>query len=103
MLVMIILLLLSPALISLLLYERFKAQTHSNLKRVALLFVFAFLINMIAYAAIWLRGWDYISWSLNSSSTMTMVSFCLKYMAISLLFAIIIPFVLSLIEIGKHK
>ena len=103
MLILLILMLLVPALISVLLYERFRDYELSNQKRILLLLVFSFLINMIVYAALWLRGWDYVSWTLNSASAMTGVSFCLKYMALSLVSAVIIPLLMNLVKIGNRK
>lgn len=103
MLIQLILLLLAPAVLSVYLFERFKGERLSADYRIALLVIFTFIINMIVYAAIWLRGWDTIYWSLGSASTMTSVSFCLKYMALSLIFAVVIPYVLSVIKIGKRK
>ena len=98
MLILLILLLLVPPMISVLLYERFRGCALPNQKRVILLLIFAFLINMIEYAAIWLRGWTYISWTLDGASSMTGVSFVLKYMALSLASAVIIPYVICLIR-----
>jgi ABC-type multidrug transport system fused ATPase/permease subunit len=92
---------LIPALISVLLYERFRGYLLSMQKRLMLLLVFAFLINMTGYVAFWLRGWEYISWSLGSESTVTSVSFIVYYMVISLVVAVVFPFILSLIRIGK--
>ena len=103
MLILLILLLLAPSLISVLLYERFKGYELPILKRIALWIVFAFLVNMIVYAAIWLRGWESISWGLDNGSDLYNVAFCLKYMVLSLVAAVIIPFVLSLVKIGKRK
>ena len=103
MLFMLLLLFLVPPMISVFLYERFKGYKLSHYKRGALFLIFAYFINMISYAAIWLRGWDYISWTLDGASSITGVSFCLKYMALSLMFAAIMPFLLSLVRVGKRK
>ena len=72
-------------------------------KRVLLFLINAFLINMIAYAVFLLRGQDYISWTLAGISSMTSVSFCLKYMALSLVTAVIIPLVLYSIQKKKRQ
>ena len=103
MLILLILLMLVPALISVLLYERFKGYELSTKNRVILLLIFAYLINMVGYATLWLRGWDYQSWTLDGTSTMTHVPFVLKYMAVSLVSAVALPFVLSLVRVGKRK
>ena len=103
MLIQLILMLLAPAVISVYLFEMFKGDRLSIEHRIVFFIVFAFLINMIVYAAIWLRGWETISWSLGSDSEMKKVSFCLKYMALSLLFSAAIPYALSLIKAGKKK
>jgi len=94
---------LVPAMISVLLYERFKGYELSTQKRIFLLLIFAFLINMIGYAAMWLRGWEYHSWTLDRYSSMTGISFVVKYMAISLVSSAVLPFVLSLVRVGKRK
>ena len=103
MLIQMILMLLAPAVLSIFLFERFRGTKLSIEKRIAALMIFAFIINMIVYAAIWLRGWDYVAWTLGSESVLNSVPFCLKYMALSLLFAVIIPFAASLIKLGKRK
>ena len=103
MLIMLILLLLVPALISVLLYEKFRGYELSIQKRIALLLIFAYFINMIGYAAILIRGWEFISWALDGMSTMTSVSFCLKYMALALVSAVIVPFVFNLIKVDKRN
>ena len=103
MLILLVIMLLAPALISVLLFERFKGYELTAQKRIALLLIFAFLINMLGYAVLWLRGITSIFWTLDKTSTMTEVAFCLKYMALSLVFAAVLPFVLSLVRIGKRK
>ena len=103
MIVLLILLLLVPALISVLIYEKLKGYELTIFKRFALWISFVFLINFISYAAVWIRGWNYISWTLDKASDLNSVSFCLKYMAMSLVSAITFPFVLSLIRIGNSK
>jgi len=102
MLILQILLLLVPALISVLLYERFKGCELTLLKRVELLLVFAFLINMVGYAALWVRGRPDLSWTLDSASGMTDISFVLKYMAVSLVTAVALAFILSLVRVSKR-
>ena len=103
MIVLLTLMLLAPALISVLLYEKLKGYEFSYYMRVALLVVFAFIINMVVYATIWLRGWVNISLALDGGSDLYNVAFCLKYMAMSLVPAVIVPYVLSLVKIGKRK
>ena len=103
MLILVILLLLVPAMVSVLLFERFKGCELTNQKRVIMLLIFAYLINMIGYAVLWLRGWEYQSWTLDGESTITGVSFVVKYMAITSVAAVVVPFVLSLVRIGKRK
>jgi hypothetical protein len=90
-------------MISVLLFEKFKGYELPNLKRVILLLIFAFFINLVGYVALWLRGWEYHSWTLDGASTMTSIPFVVKYMAISLAVAVVLPFVLSLVKVGKRK
>ena len=103
MLILLILLLLVPAIISVFLYERFRGKELSIQNRVILFLILAFLINMIGYAALWFRGQEHVSWALSGTSTMTSVSFCIKYMALSLVSAVIIPFVLYFIRKEKRN
>ena len=103
MIILLILVLLAPALISVLLFELFKGYELPILNRIALWIIFAFIINMVVYAAIWLRGWKNISWGLDNGSDLYNVAFCVKYMALSLVAAVVIPFVFSLVKIGKRK
>ena len=98
-----ILMLIAPAALSLFLFERFKGHKLSIDKRIGMLMVFALVINMIVYAAIWLRGWDYVAWTLDDRSVLTSVPFCLKYIALSLVFAVAIPFALSLVKVTKRN
>ena len=103
MLIQLILMLIAPAVLSVYLFELFKGERLLAEYRIALLVIFTFLINMIVYVAIWLRGWETISWSFGRDTSLTSVSFCLKYMALSLLFAVVIPYALSLVKFGKRK
>jgi len=102
MLILLVLMLLAPALLSVLLFEQFKGTKLPCFERASLLLVFSSLINMLSYAALWLRGWSTISWTLDGASSMTNVSFCLKYMALSLVFAVALAFVCSLVKAGKR-
>ena len=96
MLILLIILQVTPPLIAVLLYERFRGYALTDRKRGALMLVFAFLINLFGYAAMWVRGWEYHNWSIGASSSMTSIPFVLKYMLISLLAAVVMAFVLSL-------
>ena len=68
-----------------------------------LLLIFAFLINMIGYTAMSLRGWEYYSWTLDAHSSMTGISFVVNYKAITLVSSVALAFVLSLVRVGKRK
>ncbi|MDR2598674.1 MAG: hypothetical protein LBC73_00165 [Oscillospiraceae bacterium] len=99
----IILLLLVPALIALLLFERFKGYSYSLMKRLALLSIFAFLINMFVYAIIWIRGWHYFDWSGLPETSLTGTFVVLQYMVMSLVVAVGLAYVLSLVRIKKRE
>jgi len=103
MVILLVLMLLAPAIISVLLFERFKGTALSLQNRIAWFFVFAFLINMTVFMAIWLRGREQINLTLDNSSDLIQVAFCVKYMALSLLAAVAIPFAINLIKVGKSK
>jgi len=95
--------LLAPALISVALFEQFRGHKLQIVERAALAIIFAFLINLGVYTAIWLRGWNFVDWTLIGSPQLTNVQFSIKYMALSLVFSVALSFVLSLIRIGKRK
>lgn len=103
MLILLLLVMLAPAMLSVVLYERFKGVVLSVLNRIIAIFIFAFIINLISYSFVWLRGWEHISWALNGTSTLLSVPFCVKYMAVSLVAAVIIAFILNLVQVGKRK
>jgi hypothetical protein len=88
-------------MVSVVLYERFRGHALPNPKRVVLFLVFAFFITMIGYVALWLRGWEYQDWTLDRYSTMAGVSFVVKYMAISIVSAIMLPYAACLVIRGK--
>jgi hypothetical protein len=102
MVIIMVLMLTVPALISMLLFERFKGYELTLLKRVSLFLIFAFLINMVGYAAFLMRGWDYINMTAGNESVMANTSFVVIYMGITLVSAVAIPFVLSLVRISKR-
>jgi len=101
MFLLLIILLLGPAFVSVFLFERFKGYRYTLLKRFMLLFVFAFLINMVGYATLWVWGWDYHYWSLGSTSALTSVSFVLRYMGVSLASSVALAYILSFVRVGK--
>ena len=101
MVILMVLMLLVPALISVLLYERFKGYEMIKQKKVILYVILAFLINMACYVVLWVRGWEYQTWSLDIHSELTRVSFVLKYMGSSLVAAVGFAYLLSLLEVGK--
>jgi hypothetical protein len=103
MIILQILVMLVPALIALLLYERFKGYELVLQKRVMLLLIFAFLINMVVYAVMWVRGWDNPSWTAEGEATVIATSFVLQYMLISLVSGVGFAFVLSLVRVGKRN
>jgi len=103
MLFLLILILLAPAVFSVILYEKFSGVTLSTIDRIGMMLIFGFLINMAVYAVMWLRGLNHISWALDGTSNFNQIQFCFKYMGLSLMFASALPFVFSIIKIGKRK
>jgi len=103
MIILAILLLLVPALMSVVLFERFKGYVLDLQKRIMLMFIFAFLINMIGFAFFIVRGWDYVSFALDGSSSMTDVSFVLQYMVLSIVSAVVLAYILSLIRVVERS
>jgi len=97
-----ILILLAPAFISLLLYEKLTGFKLSVFERIAWSCIYAFLINTGVYTVLWLRGWTEVFWTIDSTQ-LASVSFCVQYMAMSLLLSVALPFIFSLIKIGKKN
>jgi len=87
-----------PPMIAVLFYERLRGCALSYFMRVVAGLIFAFFITMIGYAALWLYGIDQLVWTLDVSSVMAGVSFVVKYMAISIVAALILPFFGSLLQ-----
>lgn len=103
MIIITILILLVPALISVLCYEKFKGYELTWVKRIELFLILAFLINMFVYAVFWLRGWELISWTFDADSGAALVSFVVQYMIFSLVASVILPYILSLVRVGKSR
>jgi len=102
MIILAFLLIFVPALISVLLYERFKGYNLTMQKRVMLLLIFAFLINMIWFAITWARGWEFQSWASDSESSLTSTVFVLQHKAISLVSGVVLAYILSLVRVSKR-
>ena len=88
-----------PAALSVLLYEVFSGGKRSNFSRAALLLAFAFCYNLLALAVIWFRGNDMIYWI----DVEMNVSFYVRYAAVEMVPAVVVPFVLSLVKVGKRN
>ena len=99
MLIILIIIQIVPPMISVILYERFRGYTLSDRKRLALFMIFTFFINMIGYSAAWLRGLGSLDWSLGVNSTMKSTSFMLKFMALSLVSAIMLPYAVCILRL----
>jgi len=90
-----------PPLVSVLLYERFRGYELSIFKRVSLGLIFAFFITLVGYSALWFRGWQYQNWTLDAHSTMTGITFTVKYMAVAIVTAVILPYLVCLLRAAK--
>jgi len=82
----------APALISVLLYERFRGYELPIKKRVILFCVFVILINIAAYCLLRLGGWTY---AIYNWVRMTNLSFIFSYTASSLISSVVFAFTLS--------
>ena len=103
MIILAFLLIFVPALISVLLYERFKGYDLTIQKRLMLLLIFAFLINMVWFAITWARGWEFQSWASDSESSLTSTVFVLQHKAISLVSGVVLAYILSLVKVSKRE
>lgn len=97
------LMLLVPALIGLLCYEKFRGIEFGIKRRVEFYLIFAFFVNLAGYAILWLRGWDKIEWSLGNNSSALLTGVVTQYMLITLVAAVVLAYVLSLVRVGKSK
>lgn len=102
MIILAFLILIVPALIAVLLYERFRATELIMRKRVELTLLFAFLINFIGYVVLWLRGNTFFYWDFAvPEAEISRVSFVVQYMLVSLVASVVLAYVLSLVRVGK--
>jgi len=91
------LVLLAPGIFAALYFEYIMKLKSSIKKQAAIWLCFSFFINFFVVAAIWLRGYDSISfWSLDVNSPTFSVPFAVKYMAFSAVWAILLPWVAAL-------
>jgi len=98
-----ILVLLVPAIIATLLYEKFKDCEFSTKNYVASVLIFSFFINVTCYSVLWLQGWQYQNWALDGASILTSVPSTVKYMVIALIAAVMLSYIASFISLGKEK
>jgi len=94
---------LVPALLSVLFYERLKRCRFTLINRIILSLVFALFITLVVYVSFWLRGWENIGWTMEVISNMGGISFILFYVIVSLAAAAVLPFLLSLVMIVDSK
>jgi len=98
-----ILVLLVPALIATVLFEKFKGEELSIKNRVIAMLIFAFFINMICYGVLWLRGWTYQSWAADNHSTLTSIPSTIKYMGVALVSSVTLSYIASFLSFQKGK
>ncbi|MDR2590279.1 MAG: hypothetical protein LBC71_04745 [Oscillospiraceae bacterium] len=98
-----VLLLLVPALVSILLFERFRGYEFTLIKRIIALPIFAFLVNMAVYAVLFVRGWAFFSWSGGADSSLTNTSAVLQYMIMALAIGVVLAYILSMVKISKKE
>lgn len=103
MIIIIALIVLVPALIGVLFYERFKGYELILRKRVELFFVFAFIINLAGYVILWLRNWTYVVWTAEVGVGALTASFVVQYMVISAVVAVVMAYGLTLVRVEKRK
>lgn len=103
MIIIIALMVLVPALMAVLFYERFKGYELILRKRIELFLIFAFIINMLGYIVLWLRGWTYVVWTADIEVGALTASFVVQYMAISSVTAIVMAYMLSLVRVEKRE
>jgi hypothetical protein len=82
-------LLFIPACISTLLYLKVRPGERPVWQIILIALSFAFFINMLLLLAVSLRGHEYL---LLPESNLANIALCLKYMAISSVFACLLPF-----------
>jgi len=101
MFIMQVLVLLVPAVVATLLFEKFKGYNLSMANRVITILVFAFFINMICYGVFWLIGWTFLNWDTDTYSTLTNVPLTTIYAGIAMLSSIVLSYIASFLTAKK--
>jgi len=93
---------ITPAIIAVLIYEKIN-QRHFNVFRfIVITLGFTFIIRLLALAALWIWGKTSMVWI--EEEMLSSLGFSVKYMGLTLVFAIAIPFLVSgLNQIYKRK
>lgn len=101
MIIIIAIIVLVPALMAVLFYERFKGCELILRKRLELFAVFAFIINLIGYVILWLRGWTHVIWAATVDGGALTALFVVQYMVISSVAAVVMAYILALVRVEK--
>jgi len=84
---------LVPPLISIFIYENSNNCVLSKQKRVVLFSIFTFFITFISYSVLWVFRVESINWSFWGLSSVSDVAFTLRYMLLSLVSALTLPYI----------
>ena len=93
MIIWLFLLLIVPSLIATLYYEHIIKQKSNLLNQIVTGCIYCYFINFFAISIIWLRGHDYLYWTLDGRSDLNHVQFCVKYMLITIVLAVLLPWI----------
>lgn len=93
-----LLLILSPGLIAAFLYQRMQQQKIECTAFAILTTIFSFLVLFFNLVVLFLMGRTTFDLSCQSGSMLYSISFVVKYIGLSLIFATLLPYVLALLN-----
>ena len=98
-----VLIFFAPAFFAMAIIDKLQTRKETPYRSVLNFACFAFFIHFLTYAAVWIRGHRYLSWS----AEVTHTQFVVKYMALSFIFATLLAFfyvgISEYIEIKKKQ
>jgi hypothetical protein len=96
MIIWLVLMLIAPGMFAMLFYEYITGKKNGPVGQIIISVCFMFFINMLTLTAVWLRGNERIIWTADAASVISSVSFSIRYMALAVFFAFLLPWVVAL-------
>ncbi len=101
MIIWLLILTLAPGISAMGYFYHITERKHTIGGVITISIMFILVINTLSLITIWLRGHASLNWSLDSSSCLTSLTFCVKYLLISIFFSVLLPWSFALL--GKIK